>query len=109
MHSRTGAGRDVLQPLFLLPARREEKKKSYGFVSSADISQDSLGIQVPIVMKNNIIPLLSKVAGLFTPSGEQLPGKELLFNGASFTMHMKDGQGRDQDKTRFIPTLNNGY
>lgn len=58
-------------------------------------------------MKNNIIPLLSKVAGLFTPSGE-LPGKE-LFNGASFTMHMKDGQGRDQDKTRFIPTLNNGY
>lgn len=58
-------------------------------------------------MKNNIIPLLSRVARLFT-GGNWLPGKELPFNGASFTTNMKDVEGRAQDKTRPIPTLNNG-
>lgn len=66
-----------------------------------------MGIKVPIVMKNNVIPLLSRVAGLFT-GGNWLPGKELPFNGASFTTNMKDVEGRAQDKTRLIPTLNNG-
>lgn len=66
-----------------------------------------MGIKVPIVMKNNIIPLLSRVARLFT-GGSWLPGKELPFNGASFTTNMKDVEGRAQDKTRLIPTLNNG-
>lgn len=58
-------------------------------------------------MKNNIIPLVSRVARLFR-GGNWLPGKELPFNGASFTTNMKDVEGRAQDKTRSIPTLNNG-